>query len=82
MIEVTDIRGRKKIINADLIEMIEANPDTQVLLTNGHRIYTRETPEEIAERVVDFKRRCHQQLAPTISRNPADMMPAVCDATV
>lgn len=58
MIATTDLHGKVMFINADLIECVESTPDTQVVLTNGHRFYVTEKPEEIAARVVEYRRSC------------------------
>jgi len=61
MIKVTDVAGNSKYINADLVERIEANPDTVLFLVNGHSWIVRESPEELLEKIVSFRRLCHQQ---------------------
>ncbi len=58
MIPVTDLHGKQIYLNAELIEQVTATPDTQILLTTGHRVYVAERPEEIAERVVAYRRDC------------------------
>ena len=58
MIKVTDVAGNVKIINCDLIERVEANPDTVIFLVNGHNIILRDSPDEVVEKVVQFRRRC------------------------
>lgn len=61
MIAVTRLRGAGElVINADLIETVEATPDTVITLTTGHKIIVQEPPEEIIRRVVQFKRSIHQ----------------------
>jgi flagellar protein FlbD len=60
MIEATDLHGHVRYINAELIESIESNPDTQIVLNNGHRYYTKESAQTIAERVLEYRRRCLQ----------------------
>lgn len=45
------------MLNSDLIEAVEANPDTVVTMVNGHRYVVKETPGDIIEKVVEFKRR-------------------------
>lgn len=47
------------VLNCDLIESIEAAPDTIIRLTNGKSIVAKETVKEIVERIIDFKRRIH-----------------------
>ncbi len=58
MIAITELKGSVRYINADLIEMIETNPDTQIVLNNGHRYYAREKPSVLIERVIAFRRQC------------------------
>lgn len=58
MIAVTDLHGKHEYVNAELIERVQSTPDTQIVLTNGHRIYVTESPEEIAERVIAYRGRC------------------------
>lgn len=58
MIAVTNLHGRQEYVNAELIERIQSNPDTQVVLTNGQRIYVREQPELLVERIVAYRCAC------------------------
>jgi flagellar protein FlbD len=57
MIKVTRLNGKELIINADLIETVEATPDTIITLTTNSKYMVRETPEEIVEKVVEYRRR-------------------------
>jgi flagellar protein FlbD len=56
MIKVTRINDTELVINSDLIEFVESNPDTIVSLTTGKKIVVKETVDEIIERVAGFKR--------------------------
>ena len=56
MIEVTRRDGTTMLINVDQIESIERTPDTIVSLVNGHKLVVRESPTELVERIVAFKR--------------------------
>jgi flagellar protein FlbD len=51
MIYVTRLNHSSVVLNCDLIEQIEATPDTVIALTNGQKITVLETAEEIIERV-------------------------------
>lgn len=42
-------------LNADLVESIEATPDTVLTLVDGRRIVVADSPDEIAERIVEFR---------------------------
>jgi flagellar protein FlbD len=56
MIKVTRLNDTDLVINADLIEFVEAIPDTIISLTTGKKIMVKETIDEIIERVAQFKR--------------------------
>jgi flagellar protein FlbD len=56
MIRVTRLGGRPIYINSDLIESLETTPDTSILLTNGHRLIVKESPDEVIRLVVEFRR--------------------------
>ena len=58
MIKVTRINDSVLVVNADLIEFIEAIPDTMISLTTGKKIMVRETLDDVVDRVTEFKRRC------------------------
>lgn len=57
MIELTRLGGETLVVNADLIETIEATPDTVVSLTTGRKLVVREAADEVIERVVAYRRR-------------------------
>lgn len=56
MIEVTRLNGEVFVINADLIETVEARPDTVLFLVNGRRYVVRESVSDVVGRVVAFRR--------------------------
>ena len=55
MIRVTRINDAELVINADLIEFVEAIPDTMITLTTGKKIMVRESIDDIIARVAEFK---------------------------
>ncbi len=55
MIKVTKINDAELVINADLIEFVEATPDTMITLTTGKKIMVRESIDDIIRRVAEFK---------------------------
>ena len=55
MIKVTKINGKEILINPDLIEIIEGNPDTVISLTTGNKIIIKESLDEITRRVIEFR---------------------------
>jgi flagellar protein FlbD len=56
MIKVTRINDSDLVINADLIEFVEAIPDTIISLTTGKKIMVKNSPDEIIEKVAAFRR--------------------------
>lgn len=43
-------------INADMIEFIESNPDTLLVLSNNKKIVVKETMTEVIELIREYKR--------------------------
>lgn len=56
IIKICRFDGSELVINADLIETIEATPDTVITLTTGKKIVVADNVEAIVERVMDYKR--------------------------
>jgi flagellar protein FlbD len=56
MIHLTRLNQTPLVVNADLIEHIEMTPDTVIALTTGQKILVRESPNEIIEKVIRFRR--------------------------
>ncbi len=73
MITCSDLHDRQLYINPDLLERIEVTPDTQLVFINGKRTYIKESPEEIVERIVAFRRRTgFSHVVPICKNDPAD----------
>ena len=45
-------------VNPDLIQVVEAHPDTVITLTNGSRYVVSETPAEVIELVTQSRPQC------------------------
>ena len=56
MIEVTKLNGLKTLINPDLIETIESNPDTVVSFTTGRKIIVKESRQEVNNLVKSYRK--------------------------
>jgi flagellar protein FlbD len=76
MIHLTRLNQVPVVVNADLIEHIEMTPDTVIALTTGQKILVRESPDEIIEKVIRFRRSvleglpCSTALASVTTRPP------------
>ncbi len=56
MIKVTRLNGDELVINADLIEFVEALPDTIISLVTGKKIMIKESIDTVITRAAEFKR--------------------------
>ncbi|MCH5294642.1 MAG: flagellar FlbD family protein [Treponema sp.] len=57
MIEVTRLNGKKYWINPHQIENMEQNPDLTLTLLSGKKVVVSESPEEVIDRIVAYRRR-------------------------
>ncbi|MBR6143617.1 MAG: flagellar FlbD family protein [Treponema sp.] len=57
MIEVTRLNGKKYWINPHQIESMEQNPDLTPTLLSGKKVVVSDTPEEVVNKVVEYRRR-------------------------
>ncbi|MCR4414091.1 MAG: flagellar FlbD family protein [Thermoguttaceae bacterium] len=55
MIKLTHLSGEVFLLNADLIQYVEARPDTFITLTNGQRIVVAESMDEVLRRAVAYQ---------------------------
>ncbi len=56
MIRLTRINHVPLVLNADLIEHVEVTPDTVISLTTGQKFVVLESPDEVIERVIEYRR--------------------------
>ncbi len=56
MIRLTALNGREVVVNALLVERIEAVPDTVITLTNGSSFVVREDVDTVIEEAVEYLR--------------------------
>ena len=61
MIHLTRLNGKEIIINCEMIKAIESTPDTMLTLSTGEKIMIQETPEQVIEDTVLFKKRVFQE---------------------
>lgn len=67
MIFVTRPNGSKLYLNPELIQTVEATPDTVITLVNNKKMIVKDTPEEIAGRFIAYRRKT---LAPFVATEP------------
>ena len=56
MIYLNKLSGEKIMINCDMIELVTENPDTVILMENGHSYIVEETMDEILMLIKEYKR--------------------------
>lgn len=56
MVKLSRINGAEVTVNAELIETIEATPDTIVSLTTGKKLIVVESVDQVIEKVMTYRR--------------------------
>ncbi len=59
MITVTRLDGAELVVNAELIELVEATPDTHLTLTDGRKLIVKESPDVVVARVIAYRREAY-----------------------
>ena len=62
MIRVTRLNDKEMVINAEMIEFVEATPDTLISLKSGKKIMVMEPVDDVIELVVEYKKSCAQTI--------------------
>jgi flagellar protein FlbD len=70
VIFITQMNGSKIYINPELIQSVEATPDTIITLVSNKKLIAKEPPQEIAERFIEYRRKT---LAPSFPDKPANI---------
>ena len=66
MIRLTRLNHVPMVLNADLIEHVEATPDTVIAMTTGQKFMVLESPEQVIEKVIDFRRSIANRAVPAV----------------
>jgi flagellar protein FlbD len=61
MIKVTRLNNSELWVNAEMIEFIEATPDTVISLVGHTKLVVKESPQAIVEAVIEYRRRISAQ---------------------
>ncbi|SKC74391.1 flagellar FlbD family protein [Maledivibacter halophilus] len=69
MIYVSRLNGEILAVNSDLIEFIEANPNTVISMTTGRKIVVNENVDEIIVKILEHKKRIFADNDPIIKHN-------------
>ena len=55
MILIHRLKGKEMFLNADLIETVEATPDTVITLVDGRKVMVSDSTQEVLQRVTAFR---------------------------
>ena len=56
MVCLRRINNKEVVINDDMIESIEAKPDTIITMYNGNKIVVKESIAEVIEKIVEYRK--------------------------
>lgn len=56
MVEVTRLGGKVFYVNPHLIEYIETNPDTTLIMLSGKRLVVQEDYQSVFDKIVDYRK--------------------------
>ncbi len=69
MIFLTRMNGKIFYINPELIQTVEATPDTVITLVGNTKFIVKDSPQAIAERFIEYRRKT---LAPFVIDEPGE----------
>ncbi|NLK86679.1 MAG: flagellar FlbD family protein [Clostridiaceae bacterium] len=55
MIKLTRLNGSVYVLNSDLIETVEATPDTVISTVDGKKYVCKEPVDEVINRIIEFR---------------------------
>jgi flagellar protein FlbD len=67
VIFITRPNGSKLYLNPELIQTVEATPDTIITLVSNKKLIVKDTPEQITARFIEYRRKT---LAPFVTDEP------------
>ena len=70
MIKVTRLNDATLMINVDMIQSLQAIPETVITFTNNDKIMVKEPLEEVSQRIVDYQRTVYSNSAPEDFKPP------------
>jgi len=50
------------VVNAELLVLVEAMPDTHLTMTDGRQLIVQESPDEVVARVIAYRRTAYGPL--------------------
>jgi flagellar protein FlbD len=77
MIKLTRINNQTFVLNSDLIEYVEATPDTVITLVTGQKLMVHESADEVTQSVISFRRATLERICvfPSAGNPPRVLVP-------
>lgn len=76
MIKLSRLNGKEFVLNADLIETLEATPDTIVALSNGKKIIVKNSLDDIIVKSIKYRQLCNTSIQVIKRTLPEEKMKA------
>ncbi|PCJ57695.1 MAG: flagellar protein [Candidatus Hydrogenedentota bacterium] len=64
MISLSRLNGAQFVLNAEIIQEVEATPDTLITLLSGKKLMVQEPVEHVIAAVIEYKRAVMQGVLP------------------
>ena len=61
MIKLEKLNGSEVVVNAELIESVEATPDTVINLATGNRFLVRNPVDDVIAKVIEYKTKVYSE---------------------
>ena len=61
MIKLEKLNGSLVVVNAELIESVEAAPDTVINLVTGNRFLVKDPVDQVVAKVVEYKKKVYAE---------------------
>lgn len=59
MIRITRLNQTELVVNAELVQFVEATPDTIITMTDGKKIVAREPVDEVIKRIIAYRHQAY-----------------------
>ena len=69
MIKLSRLNGSDIVVNPELIEWIESNPDTTLCLATGSKIIVKNGADEVIAKIMDYRKALSKE-----ARSPAEIL--------
>ena len=73
MIRLTRLNRQPIVVNAELIEYLEATPDTVISLANGQKLTVLESLEGVMNQIIEYQRQIRQKPVVQHGEEPSEL---------